>query len=185
MVLMLAFAPASEQALAFGSDEPDFHNPFLETLNEDEKPDKSEPKVDQSLSTGTKSTTITGDELANLRVYLHDLRAPSIGLTTASIKYVIQVNNPNRRTVKGPALVYEAFIGDVSVAIGRTVVPDIPGGSHRRYESGFIVSYIDLGRSLVEAVRNRDFSLRIDGTVSSEGEHARFATTLQVVREEF
>lgn len=179
---------ASQTALMLASaatpEERDFRNPFLEALTEDQEASEAQPGDARQPAEEIESPGPTPDDLRNLRVYLHDVRAPSIGLTTASINYVIHVSNPNDRVIKGPALVYEGFIGDVGISVGRTFIPDIPAGGHRRYQSGFIVSYIDLGRSLVEAIRNRDFSFRVEGTITSEGQQARFATTLEVRREE-
>gem|GEM_PF-5300460 len=172
-------APAPASTL----DESKFHNPFLEALTED--PEARDPQTGDALQRTEESEAAgtTPQDLHNLRVYLHDVRAPSIGLTTASINYVIHVSNPNDRVIKGPVLVYEGFIGDVGISVGRTFIPDIPAQGHRRYQSGFIVSYIDLGRSLVEAIREREFSFRIEGTITSEGQEARFATTFEVRRE--
>lgn len=161
--------------VAMTTDEP-FRNPFLEALEEGDSDVEAEAPPARSEPTGSGG-------LENLRVYLHDVRAPSIGFTTASINYVIHVGNPNSHDIKSPRLTYEAFIADVGMAVGRTVLPDIPAGGHRHYASGFIVSYIDLGRSLIEAIRNRDFSLRIVGNVHSEGQEVDFVTTVEVRRE--
>jgi len=175
IALMLASVSAPEER--------DFRNPFLEALTDDPKVKETESRNPRQPAEETELPGTTPDDLHNLRVYLHDVRAPSIGLTTASINYVIHVSNPNDRVIKGPVLVYEGFIGDVGISVGRTFIPDIPAQGHRRYQSGFIVSYIDLGRSLVEAIREREFSFRIEGTITSEGQEARFATTFEVRRE--
>lgn len=148
-----------------------------------EQPDPGAEPSQESKSDDSDPPPITKAELDRVRVIPFDLRAPSIGFTTLSFKYVLQVSNPGDRPVKTPVLAYEGFIGDVFIGIGQTYFPDIPAGGHRRYESAFIVSYTDLGHSLVELIRGGEFSLRLEGTLSSEGVESGFATTLQVERE--
>lgn len=171
----------SEKTSATG--DADSRNPFLEALAADDTAEEESAKEGETVTEEDEAPRLDPDDLHNLRVYLHDVRVPSIGLTTASIKYVINVDNPNNRLIEAPVLVYNAFIGEIEFAVSETYLPDIPAQGHRRYGSGFIVSYIDLGRSLIEAVKNRDFELRIKGTIASQGQEARFMTTLEVRRE--
>lgn len=112
--------------------------------------------------------------LDNLDVSIYDLRNPSFGISTVTLRVVVSVFNANAYMIDSPRIVYEAYINDIHVGSGKTYLPDIPPDRSRRYDAGFLVSYVDLGASLLESIRQGSFRLRIQGHVSSRGQRQPF-----------
>jgi LEA14-like dessication related protein len=112
--------------------------------------------------------------LDNIVIEIYDVRNPNFGLTSATFNFVISVYNPNKYAIANPKLSYEAYINGIHVAVGKTMLPDIPSNDNRKYSTSFLLSYIDFGKSLINSIRSGDFELNMKGKIESKGISKRF-----------
>jgi len=115
--------------------------------------------------------------LEKLRIMLYDLRNPSLGFTSVTFNFVIQISNPMDYSITSPKLFYDAYINDIHVAVGKTFLPEIPAKDNRKYPASFVLSYIDLGKSLINAIKHGNFTLKLNGKIISKGHEKQFEVT--------
>ena len=133
-----------------------------------------------SISVSLENTEEKVEEeykLEDIKIMIYDFRNPSLGFTSASFNFVIQISNPLHYQIDSPRLVYEAYINGTHVAVGKTYLPDIPANGNRKYPASFIITYFDLGSSVVSAIKNGDLILNLKGKITSKDKEKKFDIT--------
>lgn len=109
-----------------------------------------------------------------------DVRAPDLGLTSATVPAVIEVTNTaDSDSVPSPTVDYNAFIGAAEVVSARESVPDLPAGESTRRTFELIVDYGEVGSGVVELIESGEFTVRLEGSVTADGASASFEETYQ------
>lgn len=107
-----------------------------------------------------------------------DVRAPDVGLTSATVPAVIEVTNTDdSASVPAPTIDYNAFVGDAEVVSARETVPDLPAGESTRRTFELIVDYSEVGSGIVELIESGEFAVRLEGSVTADGVSASFEET--------
>ena len=105
-----------------------------------------------------------------LEMEIVDIRVPDIGITSATIPVVFEVRNTDgEREVPTPTIDYNAYVEEIEVASARKDVASLGPGDVTREEFELIAEYTNLGTAIIEAIKTETFTVRVVGSVESEG----------------
>lgn len=121
---------------------------------------------------------IAGSEPANLGVLemqIVDVRSPRAGFTSATIPVVFEIRNTSDDVaVPGPTVEYRGFVNGTEVAKAREEVASLEPGEKTSQRFQLIVSYDEVGETLVNAIQNGEFTVSLEGELRVDGETRTF-----------
>lgn len=114
--------------------------------------------------------TVYGEREAvmNLEVQIYDVSVPRIGLTSADISVKLRFYNPTQFSTPSFRVEYDIYLADSYIGHGSIPDTKVPASSSIIQTMTITVSYLDVAKSLIEALIRGDFSVSVKGTV-----HAR------------
>ncbi len=110
--------------------------------------------------------------VGQVAVRILDVRSPSAGVTSATLPLVLEFENTADREVPAPVAQYDVYVEEVRVGDAGARLTNLDPGETRTAITRVTVQYTDVGEGIVSAIRNREFSVRIEGTIESEGAEA-------------
>lgn len=143
-----------------------YHKKF--NVNNSGKRYKTEQKAEKQRS------EFRENPLDRLKISLFDIRSPSLGLTSASVNFVLLFFNQSNVSIENSKINYDAYINGDHVSVGKIFLPIIPPNSRRKYKSSFTISYADVGKSLINSIRRKSFSLVLEGKINSGSSNKKF-----------
>lgn len=106
--------------------------------------------------------------LEQLNVSFYDVRKPSFGFSTLSLPFIFSIKNDSPIAISSSRYEYELFINNNFLGSGKTYFPPIETGEVRYVPSSFVVSYKDIGQSLMNLLKTSKAHYTIIGTLSNE-----------------
>ena len=100
---------------------------------------------------------------------LVDVRRPDAGLTSATLPLVLEFENTGDEEVPAPVADYDVYVEDVQVGDAGARLTNLDPGETETARARVTVQYADVGEGVATAVENRQFTVRIEGTIESEG----------------
>lgn len=106
---------------------------------------------------------------------ISDVRNPDLGLTSATIPVIFELRNTDPdRAVPDPTIDYNVLVNGAEVLSSREDVTTLGPGETTTTEFQVVADYGQLGDAIVSAIRDESFTVRIAGTVESEGVSTEF-----------
>ncbi|HIH40071.1 MAG TPA: LEA type 2 family protein [Halobacteria archaeon] len=110
---------------------------------------------------------VNQETLQNCEVSVVDVRMGSIGIKSATLDVVFEINNPSDSTAYLDEIEYEVYINDVNVGDGDVEQQiSIPAHQTKRIDSKFVLEYADVGSAIANAVRTEQAEYYVEGTAS-------------------
>ncbi|MCF2206892.1 hypothetical protein KI372_00435 [Halobacterium salinarum] len=110
-------------------------------------------------------------------VRFQDIRKPSIGVSSITLPVLIELHNAAQDAIPSPAIEADVFIMDEQVATSETTVTTLDPGEEATTSLDVIIKGEDLSQSLIDAIRSGEFSIRLEGEISSEGASKSFSVS--------
>jgi len=138
------------------------------------------PEVELGIATDDdtvqRAVTVTPPPpVEALDMRIRDVRAPALGATSATIPVLFEITNTDEnRALPDPEIDYNAYINDTEIASDDLLLGRLEPGETVTTELSLLVKYEDYGAALVNAIRQQQFTTRIEGTVSSDGASTTF-----------
>ncbi len=107
--------------------------------------------------------------VGQVKVRIIDLRRPDFGVASATLPLVLEFENTADETVPAPVADYDVYVEDVQVGDAGARLTNLDPGETETARARVTVQYTDVGQGVADAVRNRAFTVRIEGTIESEG----------------
>lgn len=119
-------------------------------------------------------------DLGKLEMQIADIRSPRVGLTSATIPVIFEVQNTSEDTeFPNPTVEYRGFVNDSEVANAREEIVSLGPGESTQQRFNLIVGYDSVGRTLVQAIENQEFIVTLEGELIVEGESREFERTYE------
>lgn len=103
-----------------------------------------------------------------------DVRAPSIGMTSATIEVVLNLRNRADRSVPNPNLSFDIFLSGQEVGSSSTTFQSLEPKEEATKPVGITVEFADLSAAVAGSVESGEFDLLIRGTIESDGSTETF-----------
>lgn len=114
-----------------------------------------------------------------IELQITDVRAPEVGLTSATIPVVFSVVNTHaEEDIPSPTIDYNAFVNDVEVLSSRTTVATLGPGDEASETIELVAEYTDLGAGIIDAIEQGSFEVRIAGSIESQSAETSFSDEL-------
>jgi len=102
-------------------------------------------------------------------VRIIDVRRPDFGVASATLPLVLEFENTGDETVPAPVADYDVYVEDVQVGDAGARLTNLDPGETETARARVTVQYTDVGEGVATALDNREFTVRIEGTIESEG----------------
>lgn len=104
-----------------------------------------------------------------LETNIVDVYDPDVGLTSATIPILFEIKNTHSSDdIPTPTLDYNVLVNGVQIASARETIASLGAGDTTQEEFEFTAEYTDLGDSIVSAIQDQSFQIRIEGEIESE-----------------
>ena len=107
--------------------------------------------------------------LEEMEMSIFDLRKPDAGLQSATLPVLLEFVNPADRPIPSPSGELDVFINDNRALTSEPALNTLEAGETATKELELIIRYEDVSDGIVNALRNQEFALRVQGTVRSDG----------------
>jgi len=113
-----------------------------------------------------------------LEMDISDVRSPDVGLTSATIPIVFEIQNTDQEDrIPTSVIDYNALINGEEAFSSREEIPSLGPQDNTAEEFELIADYGDVGSSIVDAIENNQFRITVTGTIESEGAEASFESS--------
>jgi hypothetical protein len=127
----------------------------------------------------TVSSMISGSPPINqVDVRFQDIRKPSIGVSSITLPVLIELHNSAQDPIPNPALEADAFILDEQIATSETTLTTLDPGEEATTSLDVIIKGADMSQSIIDAIRSGEFSMRLEGELSSKGASNSFSVSM-------
>lgn len=118
---------------------------------------------------GCTMNPLSKPPLEKLEIHIADLRPPSYGFTTASMTVIFELSNNSDRKIPSPSAEFDVFINDKPILTSNTSFNTLSPREITKERVNFVFDYTELGDSIIKSMKNRQFTLEIEGEIRSKG----------------
>jgi len=110
---------------------------------------------------------VNQETLQSCEVSVVDVRMGSVGVKSATLDVVFEINNPSDSTAYLDEIEYEVYINDVNVGDGDVEQRiSIPAHQTKQIDSKFVLEYADVGSAVANAIKTGQAKYYVEGTAS-------------------